>query len=110
MMKDYSRVRFIRICDNNNPQHFYIDTTIMKDPRLRMSAIKGQYIKYLESGELYRPVYDLLDKDYSFSCLEIGNFNNLEEVKKRRNAIIEEQKLRLKDSQPRTPKNIIKFN
>lgn len=109
-MKDYSKVKFIKISDNNDAKNFYIDATIMKDPRLRISALKGQYAKYLETGELHRPVFDLFTKDYSFCCLERGSFNNIDEVNVRRKEIIEEQKEKLKNAVKYVPSKIMTFN
>jgi hypothetical protein len=80
----YERVKFIKIQDNNNPNNFYIDSTTMKDHRLRVSSIKGQYWNYLDTGLLFRPVYDILGKDYSFSLVETGSFKNYNEVKERK--------------------------
>jgi len=108
-MKDYSNVKFIKITDNNNPADFYIDVSIMHDTRLRISAIKGQYKRYLETNELYRPVFDLLNKDYSFCCLERGNFKSLDDVKNRRREIIEEQRERYKNSTKYIPSTTVIF-
>ena len=109
-MKDYSKVKFIKISDNNDPKNFYIDVTIMKDPRLRISALKGQFMRYLDTGKLYRDVFDFFERDYSFCCLEKGVFNNLDDVKKRKQEIIKEQREKLKDYKPNIPRGIITFD
>lgn len=109
-MKDYSKVKFIKISDNNDAKNFYIDVTIMKDPRLRISALKGQYMRYLETGDLYRDVFDFFERDYSFCCLERGNFKNLDDVKKRKQEIIKEQREKLKNCKPHIPIGTITFN
>lgn len=95
-MKDYSKVKFIKISDNKDAKNFYIDVSVMKDHRLRISALKGQYARYLETGELYRPVFEFFKKDFSFCCLERGTFDSLAAVKKRKKEIIEEQREKLK--------------
>lgn len=108
-MKDYSKVKFIKISDNKDAKNFYIDVSVMKDHRLRISALKGQYAKYLQTGELYRPVFDLFEKDYSFCCLEKGSFDSLNAVKKRRKEIIAEQTEKLKNVPSYEPSCIINF-
>lgn len=109
-MKDYSKVRFIKISDNNDPWNFYIDATTMLDPRLRISALKGQFQKYLETGELYRPVYKVLEKDYSFCCVHKGAFDNLDQIKYKKNELYEFYNEKLKHHIQKPQSNIISFD
>jgi len=96
-MKDYSNVKFIKIVNNDDNRKFYIDTTTMNDYRLRVSALKGQYYKYLETGNLYRELYELFVGDFSFYCIEKGKYKNLRGVQKRKSELVEEHTLKLKD-------------
>jgi len=80
-MKTY---RFIKISNNNNPaQDFYIDITIMKSVKLRMSILKSQLKKYRESFEgLYRPAWYYIETcDYSYYQLDKQDFSNYNEAK-----------------------------
>ena len=109
-MKDYSKVRFIKISDNNDPFNFYIDATTMFDPRLRISALKGQYQKYLETDELYRPVYKVLEKDYSFCCVFKGSFDDLDQIKHKRDELYEFYNDKLEGHVHKPQSNIISFD
>ena len=58
------------IANNNDPKHFHIEATAMKDYRLRFSAIKSQYRRYLKGQSKYKSVFDLLAEDHSYYLLE----------------------------------------
>lgn len=109
-MKDYNKTIFIKISDNNDHHSFYIDISTMKDPRLRMSAIKTQYQRYLETGELYRPIYDIMDKDYSFYCLHKANCKDLDEAKIIKEQLLKEQREKVKKAPQRIKNGLITFD
>lgn len=93
----YSKVSFIKISNNRNPaKDFYIDITTMKDARLRMSSLKSQYNKYLDSLETDTPlpdreVFRYFTLDYSFYTLEKGCFDTYNDAKERRLDLYDEQ-------------------
>ena len=108
-MKNYDSVKFILVVDNNDPMNFYIDVTIMKDVRLRLSALKGQHAKYLETGDLYRPIYKIFVTDFSFYCIFKGSFKNLDEIKQKKMEIISEYTAKFKCVEKIDKKGVIKF-
>ena len=90
-MPDYSRVAFVKISNNNNPKEFWIDITTMKDARQRIGSLKTQYRNYIENqlGK-YKPVYKLLEGDWSYVIQEKGSYDNYDDVKMRRLQIYKE--------------------
>lgn len=86
-MVNYSRVQFIKITDNNKHENFYIDITTMKDARLRISALKAQYKKYLELKTFKKEVFNFFEIDWSFAVIERGSFDNYEDAKLRRDEL-----------------------
>jgi len=93
----YSKVSFIKISNNkNSTKDFYIDITTMKDARLRISSLKSQYHKYLDSLETDDPlpdreVFRYFTLDYSFYTLEKGCFDTYNDAKERRLDLYDEQ-------------------
>jgi hypothetical protein len=90
MVNKYENVKFIKISNNNNPcKDFYIDISTMKDARLRLSALKSQFKKYILNPEelTHREVFKYFIKDYSFYVIEKGAFNCYEDAKLRRDEL-----------------------
>lgn len=85
-MKTY---RFIKITDNDDHRKFYIDYTSMSDYRIRVSILWSKYLNYLEGEGKHRQVYDLLDADWSACCVARGMFSNIEEVRMKRDELIQ---------------------
>ena len=87
-MKTY---RFIKITDNDDHRKFYIDYTSMSDYmyRIRVSILWSKYLNYLEGEGKHRQVYDLLDADWSACCVARGVFRNIEEVRMKRDELIQ---------------------
>jgi len=85
-MKTY---RFIKITDNDDHRKFYIDYTSMSDYRIRVSILWSKYLNYLEGEGKHRQVYDLLDADWSACCVARGMFSNIEEVRIKRDELIQ---------------------
>ena len=83
-MKNY---KIIKIMDNNN-LNFYLDTTCMKDARIRVSILKSQYRDYIEGNKKHKAVFDILKNDYS-SCVVARNLTSIEEVKQRKHQLNE---------------------
>jgi len=81
-MKNY---KIIKIIDNNN-LNFYLDVTSMKDFRIRMSILRGQFRDYLSGLRPYKPVYDILSGDFS-ACVVARNLTSIEEVKQKKDAL-----------------------
>ena len=86
-MVNYSRVQFIKITDNNHHEKFYIDITTMYDARLRISALKAQYKKYLELKTFKKEVFNFFEIDWSFAVIERGKFANFDDAKLRRDEL-----------------------
>jgi hypothetical protein len=78
LMKTY---RYIKITDNNDHRHFWIDFTSMNDYRIRVAILWSKYLNYLEGKGEYRPVYSVLHQDWSAYCIERSSFSNLNEVR-----------------------------
>ena len=97
---------FIKIADNNTPSDFMIDVTSMVNWRSRMSAVRTQCVRHLdyEIGR-DREIYKYFFLEYSFCCLEKGEFPDLatariyrdrlhEEVSERRLQMIAKKELK----------------
>jgi len=83
------RFQFIKITDNRNHPDFIFDCTTMRDARLRISALKAQYKKFLNDGENEKPIFRFFELDYSFCVVERGIYNDYAVVKKRRDELFE---------------------
>ncbi len=83
------KFQFIKITDNRNHPDFLIDITTMKDARLRISALKAQYKKYLTDGKNKKSIFRFFELDYSFCVLERGYYTNYSSVKERRDELFE---------------------
>jgi hypothetical protein len=94
MTNKYHATKFIKISNNNNPAEFHIDITTMNDARLRISALKAQYNNYCNTGLYYKDVFSFFSKDWSFYVLERGKFENYEDIKIRRDELINLQNLK----------------
>ena len=70
------RFQFIKITDNRNHPDFIFDCTTMRDARLRISALKAQYKKFLNDGENEKPIFRFFELDYSFCVVERGVFDD----------------------------------
>ena len=82
---------FTKIVDNNNTSDFMIDVSQMQNHRLRMSALKTQCLRheYYDLGK-WRPVYKYFYKDYSFSLVHKGEFENLAAARMHRQQVMDE--------------------
>ena len=83
-MKNY---KIIKIMDNNN-LNFYLDTTCMKDARIRVSILKSQYRDYIEGTKKHKAVFDILSGDFS-ACVVKRNLTSIEEVKQKKEELYE---------------------
>ena len=81
------RFQFIKVTNNNDHKEFYVDITTMKDARLRISALKAQYKKYINDGKNFKPIFKYFNLDYSFCVLERGDYEKYEDVKSRRDEL-----------------------
>ncbi len=86
--KETKNYKFIKITNNNVPEHFIIDCTVMADARLRISALKAQYKKYLSDGLNKKPVFSFFELDYSFCVVDSGEYSDYSEVKKKRAELV----------------------
>jgi hypothetical protein len=66
--------------------------------------------KYLETYELYRPVYKVLEKDYSFCCVFKGSFDDLDQIKHKRDELYEFYYEKLKGHIHKPRSSIISFD
>ena len=105
-MKKY---KFVKITDNNDHRQFWIDFTSMNDYRVRVSILWSKYLDYLENHNRHRPVYDILDSDWSACCIFRGSFNDLSEVRIKQNELMDHYAAKLKDYQPRVTSGIVSF-
>ena len=85
-MKQY---RFIKITDNNDYHNFIIDFTAMKDYRTRVSILWSKYVNHCYGKGEYRPVFSILDKDWSAYCVQKKYFCNLADVRTYRDELSE---------------------
>ena len=83
------RFQFIKITNNRNHPDWILDITTMKDARLRISALKAQYKKFLNDGENEKPIFRFFQLDYSFCVVEKGYYTDYSIVKKRRDELYE---------------------
>lgn len=87
-MNRYENTKFIKVSNNKNAcKDFYIDITTMKDPRIRISALKTQFKHYLKGEEYWKPLFHYFERDYSFYTMRRGSFQNYQEVKEFRNEL-----------------------
>jgi hypothetical protein len=86
---------FIKITDNNNVNDFHLDITKMPDCRLRIGSLKSQYKQYLKTNKNYKIVFKYFDLDYSFYVVDRGEFENYQDVKMRRDELINFYKKKL---------------
>ena len=109
--KTSKNYKFIKITNNNVPEHFIIDCTVMSDSRLRISALKAQYKRYLIDGLNKKPVYDFFKLDYSFCVVHSGEYSDYSEVKKKRAELVLEYLAKIPKSTPLTNlKHSVVFN
>ena len=85
-MKKYS---LIKITDNNDHRNFIIDYTTMKDYRARVSILYSKYVSHCYGKGVYRPVFSILDKDWSAYCVQKKCFCNLTDVNTYRDELTE---------------------
>jgi len=71
---------FILLSDNNDARRFYIEVTAMKNPRLRFSALKSLYKKYLKNEAKYKPIFEFFKCDYSYYVLDQQHFDFWEDA------------------------------
>ena len=68
---------FIKISNNNNAStDFYIDISVMRDPRLRISTLKSQYKKFKINPKNieFKEAWYYFNLDFSFYCIYSGEF------------------------------------
>ena len=53
---------FFILCNNNDPKQFYIEATSMRDYRLRFSAMKSNYKRFVKDNCKYKPYFDIFLK------------------------------------------------
>ena len=98
-MNRYKSTKFIKVSDNNNAHRdFYIDITTMKDPRIRISALKTQFKHYIEGEEYWKPLFHYFERDYSFYTLCRHSFDNYQEVKAYRNELYKSEWMRMNNN------------
>ena len=89
---------FIKISNNNNAStDFYIDISVMKDPRLRISTLKSQLKRYKKNpgNIVYKEPWRYFELDYSFYCLDSKFCDNYCEAKSHCLDLMDEQYTRM---------------
>lgn len=101
---------FILVSDNNDPRRFYIETTSMKNPRLRFSALKSLYKKYLKGETKYKPIFEYFALDYSYYVLDKKEFETYEDAMEYTEQLVQERSDKLKDCIPHPKNCVISFH
>ena len=89
---------FIKISNNNNAStDFYIDISVMKDPRLRISTLKSQLKRYKKNpGNIaYKEAWRYFELDYSFYCLDSKFCDNYGDAKSHCLDLMDQQYVRM---------------
>ena len=78
-----TKYNFIRIVNNKDPTDYYIDCTSIKKWNTRVSALRTQMYRHLETDVgRWRPVYNILNNDFSFHLICKGEYDNLGQARK----------------------------
>lgn len=102
-------VSYFIINDNNNPLHFHIEPTLMKDWRLRLSAMRSAHRRYLKKKGSFKTYFTLFEADHSVHLLEKVELD-FSEIQTYLEKLITERKDRFKGSVPNKKSNIVTFN
>ena len=89
---------FFCIQDNNIPLNFTIEYTSMSNARLRYSALKSQYKKFLQEGShkvFHKKVFDYLETDHTFFVIDKFRADTLEDAQEIQRRLTDERKVQM---------------
>lgn len=94
---------FFMICDARDPNVFHIEMTSMKDYRLRYSAMKSAFLRYIRGDceSSYRDYFDVFGPGYAvYYRLGLPMYLTKENATEYRSKLIENHLNKYRDFQP----------
>jgi len=108
-MEDLVDYSFFVICNNNDPKHFHIEATCMRDYRLRFSAMKSTYKRYLKGRVDYKSYFKIFAGDYSYHLLDRG-LCHPKDVPEIVQEMTKKRLEKFRDTEPRVATGVVTFD